>query len=256
VSPIVKLFTDRLRANSFGGAAAAYDAHRPRYPARMINELLADGAALILDVGAGTGIASQQFIERGVEVLAVEPDDRMATVARAKGVPVELGTFEQWDPAGREFDLVVFAASFHWVDPATALPKVRSILRTGGRLALLWNPLVPIRPTREQFAAIYADHLDTAAAPLGGNLNAVLAALTAEGFTAAQRRYPHTVVEYSREQWIDYIFTHSTHLTLAAEQAAELRKKLADLIGPDGVSVGGESLAIIATPSTAECSRT
>jgi SAM-dependent methyltransferase len=244
---LANLFTNRLRANSFGGAAAAYDAHRPRYPDHLIDDLLAGGAHLILDVGAGTGIASQQLAERGAKVLAVEPDARMATLARVKGIPIEIGTFERWEPAGRKFDMVVFAASFHWVDPATALPKVRSVLSAGGCLALLWNHVVPIRPTREEFAAIYSDYMDTGASPLDGDLSELMAALAAAGFTAAQRTYPRVLVQYSGEQWIDFAFTHSTHLTLAADQAAELRARLADRIGPDGVQVGGESLAIVAT---------
>ena len=119
------MFTNRERANSFGGAAQNYDTYRPRYPDRLIDDVLAPDAHRVLEAGAGTGIASMQMIERGADVLAVEPDTRMAAVAQAKGIPVELATFEDWDPAGRRFDLVVFAASFHWVDPAVALPKIR-----------------------------------------------------------------------------------------------------------------------------------
>jgi SAM-dependent methyltransferase len=249
--PNVSLFTNRLRANSFGGAASAYDAHRPRYPDRMIDDLLACGAPLILDVGAGTGIASQQFAERGADVLAVEPDVRMAAVARLKGIPVEIDTFERWVPAERTFDLVVFAASFHWVDPAVALPKVRTILRAGGRLALLWNRLVPISPTRDDFAAIYDDYMDADITRMNGDAELVaelVAVLTAGGYTVAQHAYPRSL-QYSREQWLDFVFTHSNHLTLAEDQATELRTRLADRIGPDGVSVGGDALAIVATPS-------
>lgn len=145
--PRLNLFTNRERANSFGGAASNYDAHRPCYPDQLIDDVLASGARRVLEGGAGTGIASMQMIERGAEVLAVEPDARMAAVAQAKGIPVELATFEDWDPAGRRFDRVVFAASFHWVDPAVALPKIRGILDDGGKLALIWNRLRPISPT-------------------------------------------------------------------------------------------------------------
>ncbi|MCW2555943.1 MAG: methylase involved in ubiquinone/menaquinone biosynthesis, partial [Mycobacterium sp.] len=37
------------------------------------------------------------------------------------------------------------------------------------------------------------------------------------------------------------------HLVLAAEKASELRSKLAERIGSKGVSVGGDSLLILAT---------
>ncbi len=158
--PRLNLHTNRQRANSFGGAAENYDAFRPRYPDQLIDDVLAPHAHRVLEGGAGTGIASMQLIERGADLLAVEPDARMAAVARSKGIPVELATFEDWDPAGRRFDLVVFAASFHWVDPAVALPKIRGILDDGGKLALIWNRLRPTNPTRAEFEEIYSDYMD------------------------------------------------------------------------------------------------
>ena len=158
--PRLNLFTNRQRANSFGGAAHNYDTHRPRYPDQLIDDVLAPGVRRVLEAGAGTGIASMQIIKRGADVLAVEPDTRMAAVAQAKGIPVEIATFEQWDPAGRQFDRVVFAASFHWVDPAVALPKIRGVLADGGKLALIWNRLRPTNPTRAEFESIYRDYMD------------------------------------------------------------------------------------------------
>jgi SAM-dependent methyltransferase len=248
VPPGLNLFTNRLRANSFGGEATAYDTHRPRYPDALVDELLSSGARLVLDVGAGTGIASHQLAERGADVLAVEPDARMAALARLKGIPVELDTFERWEPAGRTFDLVVFAASFHWVDPAVALPKIRTVLRAGGRLALMWNRLSPNKPTRSDFAAIYADYMDDDVTHPHHDPTDLRSTLASYGYAVAQHTYPVNL-QYSRDQWLDYAFTHSNHLVLAAERAAELRARLADRIGPDGVTVGGDALAIIATPA-------
>src|SRR5260370_41008432 len=105
------------------------------------------GARTVLDVGSGTGIASEQLLGKGVNVLAVEPDLRMAEVARDKGIPVEIGTFENWDPAQRRFDLVVFVQPFHWLNPHLALPKVHALLYTGVPLALMWYLLFPPAPT-------------------------------------------------------------------------------------------------------------
>jgi SAM-dependent methyltransferase len=246
--PRLNLFTNRERANSFGAAAHKYDAHRPRYPDQLVDDLLAFGAHRVLDVGAGTGIASMQLVERGADVLAVEPDTRMASIAQEKGIPTEIATFERWEPAGRRFDLVVFAASFHWVDPAAALPKVRDILSTGGKLALMWNRLKPTRPTRAEFESIYRDYMDVGTRSMDGNPDDLVAVLAAAGFTSTHERYPHTL-HYSTEQYVELVFTYSNHLTLAAEKATELRSRLAERIGSAGVSVGGDALAILATPS-------
>ena len=131
--------TDRRRAEAFGSAAEEYDRHRPRYPAALIAGLVAD-VARVLDVGAGTGIASARLVGAGAQVLAVEPDSRMARVAAGKGIHVEQATFEDWQPAGRSFDLVVFAQSFHWVQPRVALKKVATILSPDGRLCTAVEP--------------------------------------------------------------------------------------------------------------------
>jgi SAM-dependent methyltransferase len=245
--PRLNLFTNRERANSFGGAAHNYDTHRPRYPDQLIDDVLAGGAQRVLEAGAGTGIASMQMIERGARVLAVEPDSRMAAVAQAKGIPVELATFEDWEPAGRRFDRVVFAASFHWVDPAVALPKIHGILDDGGKLALIWNRLRPTRPTRAEFESIYRDYMDVETHRGDGNPNEIANLLTAAGFSVEQRRYPHDL-HFSADKWVDIAFTFSHQLILPTDKAAELRTKLAERIGPAGVSVGGDAVAILATP--------
>jgi SAM-dependent methyltransferase len=245
--PRLNLFTNRERANSFGAAAHNYDTHRPRYPDQLIGDILSPGVRRLLDVGAGTGIASMQFRERGVDVLAVEPDTRMAEVAQAKGVPVEIAKFEQWQPAGRRFGCVVFAASFHWVDPEVALPKIRDVLSDGGKLALIWNRLRPSRPTRAQFESIYKDYMDIDARGADGEPGDLDDLLNGAGFTVTHRSYPHNL-HYSAQQWLDIAFTFSNHLMLAADQASELRARMTQLIGASGVSVGGDALAILATP--------
>jgi SAM-dependent methyltransferase len=155
--------TDRRRAESFGAAADEYDRHRPRYPRPLVAGLIARPGIRALDVGAGTGIAAAQLEEAGAHVLAVEPDERMARLAAAKGIRVEQASFEQWRPADREFDLVVFAQSFQWIDPRLALQKVAAILRKGGRLALLANRIMPTAPTQQDLDEINADYLDVTA---------------------------------------------------------------------------------------------
>jgi SAM-dependent methyltransferase len=212
----------------------------------------------VLDVGAGTGIASRQLLDKGADVLAVEPDPRMAAVAKEKGIPVEMSTFENWEPAGRDFDLVVFGQSFHWVNPSVALPKIHSLLSTGGQLALMWNRLVTTEPTDGDLAEIYRDYMDPDLSLIGGssigiaetdgNVDRVTASITASGFTVEKHTYPRDE-HYSAERWLDLVFTYSSHLILAADKAAELRARLAERIGQRGVSVGGDTLLILATRS-------
>src|SRR5882757_11563644 len=131
--------TNRSRAESFGAGARAYDRARPSYPSALIDDVLADGPRAVLDVGCGTGKLARLIAERGVPVLGVEIDERMAEVARAHGIDVEIGGFEAWDAAGRTFDLIVSGQAWHWIDPDRGAARAVELLRPGGLLAPFWN---------------------------------------------------------------------------------------------------------------------
>ena len=143
-------------AESFGVDAERYDEARPGYPAELVARIVAGSPGPdVLDVGCGTGIAARQFRAAGCAVLGVEPDARMADFARAGGLPVEVATFEEWEPAGRTFDAVVAAQSWHWVDPAAGPVKAARVLRPGGRLAIFGHVFEPPAEVAEAFAVAY-----------------------------------------------------------------------------------------------------
>lgn len=239
--------TDRRRAESFGDSADAYDRHRPRYPQPLIEELVSPGHTRTLDVGTGTGIAAAQLIAAGARVHAVEPDARMAQVAAGKGIDVDVASFEDWQPAGRTFDLVLFAQSFHWVRPTAALQKVATVLRPGGRLALVWNRIVPTSPTQDDLDTVYADFMDTARRPSIDTEDTISPAIEKAGYHVQHRHFLERL-HYSTQAYLDMVFTYSNHLTLDAPTRGELRARLEKKIGDDGVDAKNDALALICTP--------
>lgn len=92
---------DREYAESFGNVAEIYERARPGYAPALLQELIATAPNEVLDVGCGTGKLAVEFMG-SPHVLGVEPDRRMAAVAAARGVEVEIAHFEDWDPAGSE----------------------------------------------------------------------------------------------------------------------------------------------------------
>lgn len=154
--PPVPLHQARRMAESFGIDAQRYDRARPGYPDALVARIVAGspGPAL-LDVGCGTGIAARQFRAAGAAVLGVEPDARMADVARAHGLSVEVATFEAWEPAGRTFDTVIAAQSWHWVDPVAGAVKAAGVLRPHGRLAIFGHVFEPPAEVAEPFAVAF-----------------------------------------------------------------------------------------------------
>lgn len=143
-------------AESFGIDPERYDRSRPPYPNAMIEQIVAASPGTdFLDVGCGTGTEARQFLTAGCTVLGVEPDPRMAEFARGTGLPVEVATFEAWDPAGRTFDAVISGTAWHWVDPVAGAAKAAEILRRGGVLAPFGH-VYQLPPTlAEAIAAAY-----------------------------------------------------------------------------------------------------
>jgi SAM-dependent methyltransferase len=129
------------RSLSFGSAAAAYERGRPSYPPEAIDWLLPTGVRKVLDLGAGTGKLTTRLVERGLEVVAVDPIPDMLEVLSAS-LPDTLaleGTAEDIPLEDNSVDAVLVAQAWHWVDPERAIPEVARVLRPGGRLGLVWN---------------------------------------------------------------------------------------------------------------------
>jgi SAM-dependent methyltransferase len=154
--PLAAAYQARPIAESFGTDAHRYDRARPAYPDALVARIVAGSPGPeVLDVGCGTGIAGRQFRAACCAVLGVEPDARMAEVARGRGQRVEVSTFEAWPAAGRGFDAVIAAQSWHWVDPAVGAVKAAQVLRPEGRLAIFGHVFEPPAEVAEPFAIAY-----------------------------------------------------------------------------------------------------
>ena len=137
---------DRRKALSFDRQADLYDRMRPRYPTALFDALVTltglTAGARVLEIGAGTGIATQALAERGFAVTALEPGPAMAAIAARKlsSFPdshMIVSTFEEWPLPAEQFDLVVSATAFHWLDRTTRYEKSAAALRPGDHLAIV-----------------------------------------------------------------------------------------------------------------------
>jgi SAM-dependent methyltransferase len=253
------LSSDRARAESFGADADQYDRARPSYPSQLVDDLVAEGSDLaVLDVGCGTGIAARLFAGRGCRVLGVEPDPRMAAVARRHGLDVEVAGFEEWDAAGRTFDLVTCAQAWHWIDAQMGTAKAATLLGPGARVGLIWNEGTHGPELTPVLKAIYDRHgpaLDDYSVLLGGavadRVQAATEALSSSGYFATPDVTPYAWERvYSREEWLDQLPTHSDHRALPTDRLASLLADVGDAI--DGL---GGAFSMLYTAWTVRATR-
>ncbi|MBO3750053.1 methyltransferase domain-containing protein [Streptosporangiaceae bacterium NEAU-GS5] len=149
----------------FNEVPELYDRVRPAYPGELFADLVAitglDERSPVLEVGCGSGQATRPLAALGRPVTAVEPGADMAALARRRladlpNVDIEISTFEEWDPRGARFDVLVAASSWHWVDPSIGWRKAHDVLNPGGWMALIGNVVVR-RPGESEVYAETAD---------------------------------------------------------------------------------------------------
>ncbi|MFF1478040.1 class I SAM-dependent methyltransferase [Streptomyces sp. NPDC058301] len=237
----------RRMAESFGVDAHRYDQARPGYPDALVARIVAGSPGPhVLDVGCGTGIAGRQFQAADCAVLGVEPDARMADFARGRGLQVEVAAFEAWQSAGRTFDAVIAAQSWHWVDPAIGAVKAARVLRPGGRLAIFGHVYEPPAEVAEPFAA--ACRRVAPDSPLSGQPARRPLDLYQAGYAKFAGKIRETEQfndpeqwrfdwqqSYTRDQWLDLIPTTGGLTQLRPDQLAEIL----DAVGSAIDSLGG-----------------
>jgi SAM-dependent methyltransferase len=119
----------------FGGWASLYARYRPAYPADLIARLASavEGRRWCIELGAGTGQATESLLALFDRVVAVEPDAAMANSmaphprlrlleARAEDVKLPVG----------EADAVTAFTSLHWMQVDRVLARAATWLRPGG----------------------------------------------------------------------------------------------------------------------------
>jgi len=254
----------RERSRLFDQYAEAYDRFRPTYPDAVIDELLGTVPAglEVLDVGCGTGIASRQMAQRGAKVLGVELGPQMAEIAHGHGVEVEIAAFEGWDAAGRTFDRVTSAQAWHWLDLPVATAKAASVLRSGGRLCLIWNAGCQPDDLADALERVYesvvppgghrlfrgyaADRLSDFRTGLGSEIDAVSAA--PDFGMPTEKWFPWTRV-YQRDEWLDQLVSRSDHAALEPTVRDRLFEAIGGAIDDQGGSfvMNFETVLITAT---------
>jgi SAM-dependent methyltransferase len=218
----------------FGDVADEYDRRRPDYPTEVVDAVLAAAPEpwRVLESGAGTGKATELFVARGIPVVAVEPDARMAArlEARCAGaeVAVTVARLEDYEPEPGGFSIGLAAQSWHWVDPTRGAAVMATALRPGGVLALVWNtPGEDRSDIRLAIEAAYTRYAPELVESSVVNRPRAVAdtlreAFAGGGWTGPERLVVPWIRTYTAEEYAELIDTHSDHRTLDDDVRAPL----------------------------------
>jgi SAM-dependent methyltransferase len=132
----------------FSNRVDDYVKYRPGYPEAMLPYLQETFAItpdkLIADIGSGTGISTQFFLNAGYTVTAVEPNKEMRNkslqllIGYPKFIAVD-GTAENTILSDHSVDVIISGQAFHWFDKEKARKEFKRILKAPETIVLFWN---------------------------------------------------------------------------------------------------------------------
>jgi len=132
---------------SFDVFAETYHSVRPGYPAQVYTDIKEvcslDSTSRLLEIGAGSGIATVEIAKFGSKIVAIEPGSHLAAIAREqtkeyRNVEVREEAFEDFQSAER-FDAILTFTSFHWLKGEDKYQRMLKLLKDAGNLVLVWN---------------------------------------------------------------------------------------------------------------------
>ena len=182
---------------------------------------------------------------------------------RRSGFEVEVARFEEWDPAGRTFDVVIAGQTWHWVDPVAGAAKAArgaAARRPAGRV--LERVPVPGGPGGG-LAAVYRRVLPDS--PFSRGTSGGLAAYSGQSTKAADGMREVGAFgdpeqwqfdwerSYTRDEWLDQVPTSGGHNQFPPGKLDELLAGIGAAIDAMGGSftMGYAAVVVSATKAAA-----
>jgi len=204
-----------------------FDKWRPRYCEELFADLI-EYAELgpgrkVLEIGPGTGQATEPILKTGCSYMAIELGENFTEYMSNKfgfysNFNIINADFETYDFDKNSFNLVYSAMAFQWIPQDIGYPKAYNILKSGGKFAMfLMKPDIQpgggytAEPLYRKIQAVYSKYFHP---ETEYTCRLDYDARDKYGFVGLETREYKKTREYDADSYISLIATHSDHLTL------------------------------------------
>ena len=217
---------------TFDTVAEAYDRWNPTYVPELYADIFAfqpiDPSSKALEVGIGTGLATEPILRTGCDVTAVELGEKLAAYTRQKfqaygNLNVVNLPFESYACAENTYDLVYSARAFHWIPEEIGYRNVCRFLKPGGTFARFANHPYKDKGREDLDVAIQAIYTKYMPGSIrSAEYDAAAAKERAEialryGFSDIDWKLYHRTRTFSGEDYTGLLGTYSDHIALPEE---------------------------------------
>ena len=129
---------------TFDNATSDYDKSRPTYAKEIYEDILRykpiNSDSYVLEIGLGTGKASQPILDTQCHFAGIEPGEQLADLARSRyqayaNFFLFNQTLQDFASPDEAFDLIYAATAFHWIPEEYGYNRVFNLLKPGGAFA-------------------------------------------------------------------------------------------------------------------------
>ena len=225
-----------------------FDKWRPRYCDELFVDVIEhsklDLNKAALEIGPGTGQATEPILKTGCSYLAIELGENLAEFMKNKfeiydNFRLINADFELYDFGGSKFDLVYSAAAFQWIKEEVGYPKVYDMLKSGGtfakfavatgsRVIALDDKIQEVYAEYFRPETDYREYMKQKNEHSPSNRENLTQEELLErfGFTDIECRHYNKTREFNAGDYISYKLTHADHISLKEPYRSNLLKAL------------------------------
>jgi len=217
-----------------------FDKYRPRYCGELFTDLIAEAGISpgksVLELGPGTGQATEPVLKTGCDYHAIELGEHLAQMMLDKygachNFSIVNDDFITHDFGAQKFDMIYSAATIQWIPEEIAFSKTFDLLKPGGTLAMMLTRgdyRTPNEQLYQNIQKVYSAHFKPETEYKHGAFcyeNAVN-----YGYTDFTKREYAGRREFTAEEYVAFCGTHCDHIVIPEPHKSQLFRGLHDAV--------------------------
>lgn len=221
-----------------------FDRCRPRYCRELFAALIEyaqlDESKSVLELGPGTGQATEPILHTGCDYHAIELGEHLYGMMKQKygrepNFHIVNGDFITHDFGDQRFDLIYSAATIQWIPEEIAFSKTFGLLKPGGVLAMMLTQgdyRAPNEALYEKIQAVYAEHFKPEIPYPHGKFAYERA--SAYGYADFHRLDFHGVRQMNADEYVAFCGTHCDHIVIPEPEKTRFFEGLREAVRSAG----------------------
>lgn len=201
-----------------------FDKYRIRYCAELFADLIgyagvAPGKS-VLELGPGTGQATEPVLNTGCNYHAIELGEHLTEMMKTKygersNFNIINDDFITHDFGGQKFDMIYSAATIQWIPEKVAFSKTFELLKPGGTLAMMFtysDYRTPNEELYEEIQQVYSEYFKPETEYKQGGFKYTNA--SDYGYIDFEKREYYGKRELTADEYVAFCGTHCDHIVI------------------------------------------